>query len=180
MRNYNNNLGLGITAPTAKLHVVGTAQITGNTTITGNLVVSGTISGSGVALPLNCYSAQLDAITAYAVGALLRYSAGTVVNPNTFFDAPTVLFTVPYTGYVEVSASACINGGSAGSMTVYVRRSGAASDSIFLFSTATGYGNQTGSGSCIYSCVAGDKLSINANNAFTAFGGYGGCTYKMR
>ena len=110
----------------------------------------------------------------------MRYNAGTVINPNACFDAPSLLFTVPYTGYVEVSASACINGGSAGSMTVYVRRSGSASDSIFLFSTATGYGNQTGSGSCIYSCVAGDKLSINTNTAFTAYNGYGGCTYKMR
>ncbi len=44
------NFGIGITAPTAKLHVSGTTKLNGATTITGNATVSGTL-GVGLTSP---------------------------------------------------------------------------------------------------------------------------------
>jgi len=56
---YDGYLGIGITNPTHKLHVVGTSTVTGDSYVGGNLNVTGTITGS-ITLPnpapLNIYS----------------------------------------------------------------------------------------------------------------------------
>ncbi len=43
----SGNFGIGITAPTAKLHVTGTTKLNGATSITGNATVSGTLGVGG-------------------------------------------------------------------------------------------------------------------------------------
>ena len=114
------------------------------------------------------YSGQLNGTTSYAAGATLQYIRNGGLNPSANYNTGNMLFTSFGKAYVEVTASACINGASAGSMSVYVIRTGSTTETSFLFSTPSGFGNQMGSGSCIFSCEAGDTLSIATTTAFTA------------
>ena len=117
------------------------------------------------------YSARLDGTTAYSAGESLRYLTAPISSLVSFQG---LTFLVPYTGAVDVFASAAIGGGS-----VSVKRTGSASDSIFLFGVMSG-NTQTAAGNCIYPCVGGDILTVIANTALSVYNGYGTVCYKMR
>ena len=119
----------------------------------------------------NVFSARLNGQTSYNTGDSLRYLTATY-NPESNFSG--LSFSVPYTGMVEVSASAVISGGS-----VSVKKSGSSSDTKFLFGCPPG-NTQNGCGSCLIVCVAGDLLTVIVNNAPTVYNCNGKVVYKMR
>jgi len=165
MRISNGKLGIGTLFPSAKLHVVGNAQLTGDTTITGNLVVSGSITESTPA----AYSGQLDNTTSYSSQQLIRFSGGNPVNIGSCYNATTYLFTTPRAGYVKITAGLTGTGGS-----IYTVINGSTGSYLMNAGGAAAFG------CAILACAAGDTIGIKTNGALTiTTAGFGTCVIEM-
>jgi len=164
----------GLKGDTGLTGAAGTAGSQGIQGIQGNSGTNGTNGTNAVSTTsMYIYGARLDGTINYAAGDSLRY-----INPGTIIDPLSrwmgLSFAPPYSGYVEVFASAIISSGS-----VSLKKTGSSNDTIFLFGVQPG-NTQTASGSCFVYCDHGDLLTIVASNALSVYNGYGVCTYKMR
>jgi hypothetical protein len=97
---YQGNLGLGITNPGYKLHVVGTSTITGDTYIGGNLIVAGIVTSASqqIQLPNVLNGIQLN----NSVGVSTFYRIG-VTSIGIGTDNPIVAIDARYGGRVLTS-----------------------------------------------------------------------------
>ena len=157
-------LGIGITVPTSKLHVVGAANITGNMTIGGNLAVTGTTTTSA----LYFYSGQLDSTSSYSAQQLIHFTGGTPINQGSCYSATSYLFTAPRSGFLCITAGITGSGGS-----VYAVN-GVTSVSTLLLNMSGGQGF----GSMVVAVALNDTIGIKTNVAMTV-GGFGTCVMQM-
>jgi hypothetical protein len=83
------NVGIGITAPTSKLHVNGTLNVTGNTTMTGTLSIE-----NGWRVP--------HILAGYVAGGS---ETGTVTFSKSFASNPSVVCNIIYTGLYSITVA---------------------------------------------------------------------------
>lgn len=149
----NNNVGIGTTTPTKKLHVVGDAQLTGNTTQTGALSISANASvGGALTVTGNVAAANITGNFATLTGD--------VASNNATFTGNVVIAS---TGNLSVAAptSSLQNVTAKAATFTTVTATGAVSISNTVASgntTITGFANVTGN-------IQGASLTINGTAA---------------
>ena len=162
MRVMNSNLGIGLIAPTARLHVVGTSQLTGDTTITGNLTVSGTLTITPKIAMLLGGAVQ----TTIANAGMAFIFSTTVQNTFGIWNSSLNQMTTLYAGLVEISVCLTLASGSTQNLSPYlIKNNVALASGIVMFNQAFDVGiGIARTGTVVVQCAVGDTLVIKALN----------------
>lgn len=108
-----------------------------------------------------------NATVSYSANQIIRIAS--IYDPLSMFSgASNYRVTVPVAGRYLVIANLLLNTGSAGPLSVVIRRNGTTE---VRFYSSTGYGYQSAGTSAIFNCAANDYIDMVAAEACSIYGG---------